>query len=48
MNFDLNTLIPSGVNAILLIIVTWFIRRWMDDLCARVTRIEDTYIKKEG
>jgi len=45
---DLNILIPSGVNAALIGLVAWFCKRWMNEVCTRLTRLENRIILKKG
>lgn len=44
--FDAQTLIPHAFNAILLTVVGFLIKSKLDDICQRITRIENTFFDK--
>jgi len=41
-------LIPHAFNAILLAVVGYLIKSKLDDICGRITRIENTFFLKGG
>lgn len=45
---DLTWLAPHAFNAVLLCIVGFLIKNKLNDVCERITRIENTFFIKEG